>query len=122
MGFEGDDFLNLVAGFDTGRAPEDVQAALRRIEVDNGRVRGAARFAPRTLDLDLLTYGDEVIESPDLSLPRDEIMRYAFVLRPLADIAGGERHPVDGRTYAALWQAFDASEQPLHAIPFDVDR
>ena len=120
VGFDGDDFLNLVVGFDTARDPGAVQAGLRRIEADNGRVRGAARFAPRTLDLDLLTYGDQVIEAEGLSVPRAEIVRYAFVLRPLADIAATERHPVDGRSYAELWAAFDASGQPLHAIDFDL--
>ncbi len=113
VGFSGDDFYNLVVGFDTGDTVHEVADALHVIEAQHGRSRHGQRFAPRTLDLDLLLYGDLVLHEPGLELPRAEIERYAFVLRPLADIAGAERHPVSGRTYAELWAAFDASEQPM---------
>ncbi len=103
-GFQGADFLNLVVGIDTDEPPEMVRAALRAIEDAQGRVRGAEKFSSRTLDLDLLTWGDRV--APELGIPRDEILEYAFVLRPLADVAPNERHPVVGRTYAELWEAF----------------
>jgi len=103
-GFEGDDFLNLVVGIDTELPPEAVHALLRQIEDLQGRVSGGGKFSSRTLDLDLLTHGERVI--PELGLPRDEILRYAFVLRPLAEVAPGERHPLNGETYAELWQAF----------------
>ena len=119
VGFDGDDFLNLVVGFDTGDTPEGVAERLRRIEDANGRVRGPERYAARTLDLDALTYGDQSVSSGRLVLPRDEITRYAFVLRPLADIAGDQRHPELGRTYADLWAEFDASEQPLRQVSLD---
>lgn len=104
VGFEGDDFLNAVAGFETGLAVPELKTALDGIEVRCGRERGAARFAPRTLDLDLLIYGDTVDEA--LRLPRKEILRYSFVLKPLADIAGSERHALAGKTYAELWAEF----------------
>ena len=119
VGFDGDDFLNLVVGFDTGDTPEGVAERLRRIEDANGRVRGPERYAARTLDLDALTYGDQCVRSGRLVLPRDEITRYAFVLRPLADIAGDAQHPELGRTYAELWAEFDASEQPLRQVSLD---
>ncbi|QIT56890.1 2-amino-4-hydroxy-6-hydroxymethyldihydropteridine diphosphokinase [Aquisalimonas sp. 2447] len=119
VGFDGDDFLNLVVGFDTGDTPEGVAERLRRIEDANGRVRGPERYAARTLDLDALTYGDQSVRSGRLILPRDEITRYAFVLRPLADIAGDEQHPELGRTYAELWAAFDARDQPLRRVSLD---
>jgi len=104
-GFEGDDFLNLVVGIDTELAPAELQRRLRRLEDEQGRIRGGEKFSSRTLDLDLLTWGQTV--DPRLGLPRDEILRYAFVLRPLADVAPDERHPVDGRSYLALWRAFE---------------
>lgn len=111
VGFEGDDFLNLVTAFDTLLGVEELKAALDEIELACGRQRGAARFAPRTLDLDLLLYGARV--DPAQKLPRQEILEYAFMLKPLTDIAGGLRHPVDGRTYAELWASFRGEDGML---------
>jgi len=104
VGFEGEDFLNAVAGFATTQDVAALKAALDEIEVACGRQRGAARFAPRTLDLDLLVFGDRVDTAE--KLPRADILRYAFVLKPLADIAAAERHPVTGLTYAQHWLEF----------------
>jgi len=105
-GFDGDPFYNLVAGFETELPPEDLHGLLRRIEDANGRRRGAVKFSARTLDIDVLTYGDEITDAGGKHLPRDEITRYAFVLKPLADVAGGERHPELGQTYAELWDRY----------------
>lgn len=102
VGFSGDDFYNLVLGFDTELPPAEVRARLREIENAQGRVRDGRKFAARSLDLDLLTYGGLVDAEQDI--PRDEITRYAFVLKPLADIAPDERHPVMGENYAQLWR------------------
>lgn len=116
VGFDGDNFYNLVAGFDT---PEDVHAvarALQDIEDANGRDRSRPRFSARTLDLDLLLYGEEVWDEAGLVLPRPEITAHAFVLRPLAELAGVQRHPLLGRSYAELWAAFDARAQPLWPV------
>jgi 2-amino-4-hydroxy-6-hydroxymethyldihydropteridine diphosphokinase len=105
VGFEGDDFLNGIAAFETSLGVAELSQALDRIELDCGRERGAARFAPRTLDLDLLLYGDLVAETP-AKLPRKEILKYAFVLKPLADLAGTHRHPLTKRPYAEHWADF----------------
>jgi 2-amino-4-hydroxy-6-hydroxymethyldihydropteridine diphosphokinase len=108
VGFSGDAFYNLVVGFDTGLAPAELHRLLREIEDRNGRTRDGPKFGPRTLDLDLLTYGDQVGDEGGKALPRDEIERYAFVLAPLADVAGDERHPALGERYAVLWQRWRA--------------
>lgn len=112
-GFAGDDFLNLVLGVDTDEPVAAVMAFLREIETAEGRVRGGPRFAARTLDLDLLTYGELVSAAPGPVLPRADILEYNFVLGPLAELAATERHPVLGATYAELWSAMQARTTPL---------
>ncbi len=110
-GFEGDPFYNLVVGFDTDVPPARLHALLRQIEDANGRQRGAEKFSSRTLDIDALTYGDQVADAGGKHLPRDEITRYAFVLKPLADVAGSECHPELRRSYAELWEAYRAAHR-----------
>lgn len=121
VGFAGPAFYNLVAAFDTRDLLPSVCDALLRIEHDHGRRRKAERFGSRTLDLDLLLYGDVVREEPP-RLPRPEIRQYAFVLRPLADVAPGARHPETGQSYREMWQAFRGDAQRLRPIDVDVSR
>ena len=116
VGFEGDDFLNGVAAVETSLGVTELSQALDHIELECGRERGAARFAPRTLDLDLLLYGDLVSETP-AKLPRKEILKYAFVLKPLAELAPERRHPLTGQTYAAHWAAFKGERGGLKPVP-----
>lgn len=120
VGFQGAPFFNLVVGVETDRGPLELVALFRGIESDQGRKRGTDKFAPRSIDIDLLTYGDQVIQSDQLSLPRDEITRYSFVLLPLAEVAGEERHPLTGLSYRELWQRFDQASQPLQPVNIDL--
>lgn len=119
VGFEGDDFYNLVAGFDTSDDVHTVARCLRAVEEKCGRVRESGRFAPRTLDMDLLLYDDLVLDEAEVKLPRDEILKYAFVLGPLAEVAGSVRHPVVGASFDELWAAFDGTRQPLRPVEFE---
>lgn len=120
-GFDGDPFLNLVAGIETGLTVGELRNCLRAIEADNGRTRGGARFAPRPLDLDLLTWGDAVGEVDGYSLPREEILRHAFVLGPLADVAPAEHHPLAQRSYAELWRELGPRWPALRPYALDLD-
>ena len=92
----GPDYLNAVVQLDTSLAPHALLAALQGIEHSHGRQR-SVRNAPRTLDLDLLLYGDECINTPDLVVPHPRLHQRAFVLRPLADLAPDLDVPGCGR-------------------------
>jgi 2-amino-4-hydroxy-6-hydroxymethyldihydropteridine diphosphokinase len=113
VGFEGADFFNLVVGIQTNLSITELASQLHEIEVKQGRKRSSTKFAPRTLDIDLLTYGDSAIQEGEINLPRDEITRYAFVLKPLADVASGEIHPLTQESYQQLWDRFEQEDQPL---------
>lgn len=118
VGFEGNPFYNMVVGVDTPKSVGELAETLRRIENDCGRSRDTPRFSSRTLDLDLLTYGELAGSIDGVSLPREEIPENVFVLRPLADIAGTEIHPIAQRTYADLWRKFDKGSQKLRPVDF----
>ena len=107
VGFSGDPFYNLVVGFQSDLGARAVGKLLKQIEIDNGRRPNSKKFAARTLDLDLLLYGNLIITDGRLHIPRDEITRYAFVLEPLAEIAPTLEHPVTHESYADLWEKFD---------------
>jgi 2-amino-4-hydroxy-6-hydroxymethyldihydropteridine diphosphokinase len=99
--------------FDTAEDVRNVISRLHEIEAAHGRCRDGSRFTDRPLDLDLLLYGDLVLQETGLQIPRDEITRYAFVLRPLADLAGERRHPVLQKTFAELWETLAEHSEPL---------
>lgn len=120
VGFEGEPFYNIVAGLESDESPSELVRVFRAIEMECGRSRGGSRYGPRTLDLDLLLYGDLVCDQ-ELTLPRDEITRYAFVLRPLSEIAGNLRHPVIGRTMGELWAQFQDPGQATRRLPLSIE-
>lgn len=118
VGFEGDAFYNLVAGFDTELSVEELKAEFDRLEKQFGRTAQSRRFAPRTLDLDLLLYGDMIDTTGKLDIPRKEITEYAFVLLPLVEVAGDRRHPLTGERFRDLWERFP---KDLHLEKVDWD-
>ena len=90
-------FLNLVVEGETALAAEELLAQIAEIEEALGRVREVPK-GPRTIDIDILFYGEEAIRTPSLELPHPRIAERRFVLAPLADLAPELRHPVTGRT------------------------
>lgn len=117
VGFEGDDFINLVARVETAMHPLALREYLRDLEDRFGRKRGVAKFSDRTLDIDILLYDDLVLLSPKLEIPRAEILKFAHVLKPLAELDPELVHPVELRTMAEIWQNSGLNDDYLKLLP-----
>ena len=114
VGFDGPAFVNLAAGIDSDLEPEALNDWLHALEDRHGRRRDVPRYSDRTLDIDIVLFGDRVLEGAgNLRIPRPELA-HAFVLKPLAELAPGLREPRSGRTLAAIW-----AESPEHAHAFE---
>lgn len=117
VGFDGPDFLNAAALIDSDLDPYALDRWLHDLEDAHGRDRSGPRFGDRTLDIDLVLYGDLQLQGPGhLRIPRPEL-KHAFVLRPLTDIAPDAVVPGTGRTLAALWRAHPEHDAPAHVVP-----
>ncbi len=116
VGFKGSNFYNLVVSLQTDLTITALSETLKKIEDDNGRVRIGPKYSPRTLDIDILTYGDFVGVDAGVELPRAEITENAFVLLPLAELAPDELHPRLQKSYADLWADYDKNSQTLWAL------
>jgi len=118
VGFAGDAFYNMVVSCDVSTGVHQTNQILRDIEDANGRDRSGPKFSSRTLDLDLLLYDDLLLDEDGLKLPRGEILKNAFVLWPLAEIAPTLKHPEKLISYADLWSAFDKTKESLRPVDF----
>ena len=116
VGFEGDDFLNLVAEFESDSSPGAICEEIELIHNLAGRDRRAGKWEARPLDIDLLLYNDLVMDERPVRIPREDVLKYGFVLRPLAELAPDLVHPVTGRTMLDHWQEFDASSHPMEVV------
>jgi len=117
VGFVGDRFYNMVIAFDTQDSLETVAKFIRQVEFDNGRPQDAKKFSSRTLDLDILLFGQEVTDLP-VEIPRAEIRKNAFVLAPLAELASSFIHPHTQQSIEEMWNRFDKQLQPLKKLDF----
>lgn len=119
VGFDGPAFLNLAVGLDTDVKPQALNDWMHALEERHGRRRDVPRWSSRTLDVDIVLYGDRILRGEgNLEIPRDEL-KHAFVLKPLADIAGEVRHPVSGQTLAAMWLAHPDHDSPFEVVSLD---
>ncbi len=115
VGFAGDPFYNLVVAFDTPDSVDRVAGELARIESAHGRRReGLPKYSARTLDLDILLYGDLIRHDSGFDIPRGEILERDFVLGPLAEIAPDLKHPENGETFDVLWERFRRTHPQDH--------
>jgi 2-amino-4-hydroxy-6-hydroxymethyldihydropteridine diphosphokinase len=103
LGFSGPPFYNLAVKIHTRETPGQLSESLKTIEDANGRDRSQEKFSSRSLDMDILLFDDVAGQVDGILLPRAEILENAFVLCPLADIAGDIKHPVNGESFNRLW-------------------
>ena len=115
-GFEGEDFLNLVIRISTLDSPRAIVDTVELLHERAGRERGSNPFSPRTLDLDLLMYGDRIIDEGKVRIPREDITEYAFVLGPMAEMAPDLEHPVTGRSMIEMWRSFSGDKTQLKRL------
>ncbi len=112
-GFDGDEFLNMVVALDTGLTPIEVYDQIEEIQRIAGRDRAARGYSSRMLDIDLLLYDDLVVDEPPIRLPRPDVLRFSFVLGPLAEIAPELQHPETHQSYQDHWDKFDSGGHPI---------
>jgi len=120
VGFEGDNFLNLVALINVDCELSELIRKLKALEDQQGRDRNASKFSGRTLDIDVLIYDDFEGEIAGVTLPRPEITENAFVLLPLSEVLPASLHRQVNKTYAQLWSEYDKAKQNLWKIEFDL--
>ena len=120
IGFEGNDFLNMVVKVKSTFNPNEMLDYLRSLEIATGRDIGTGAFDSRTLDIDMVLYGDLVHPEKPFKIPRKDIELYSFVLCPLAEINPNGIHPITGKAFKNLWESFDQEEHPLNKVSFDI--
>ena len=118
VGFDGANFLNMVALIETDEALPTLAQFLKDYEDQHGRQRTRPKFSGRTVDIDILTFGEAWGVTESISLPRAEIVDNAYVLWPLSQVCFEDVHPMTGQTYGALWANYDKQRQKLWTIDF----
>jgi len=120
FGFHGDNFYNLVTGFDTDLSALEVISIFKSIESSLGRTPStqdtASKTTSHTIDIDLLLFGDLVWHNEQIDIPRKDIVQYPFVLCPLAELAGDLEHPETCLSIADMWASFDKDRHQLKPV------
>ena len=120
LGFRGDNFYNLVIGFDTDLSVLEVVRIFKSIESSLGRTPSVqdttSETISHTLDIDLLLFGDLIQHDDQIDVPRGDIKQYPFVVCPLAEIAGETKHPETGLSIVDMWQSFDKYRHHLKSV------
>lgn len=116
IGYEGDNYYNLVAGFKTTLSVGELSKSIKAIEDDYGRNREKSYVHGQVLDIDILTYDNLVGLVDGVQLPRDEITKNAYVLLPLCEVAGEDVHPALHQTYNELWLGYEQGKQQLWKV------
>ncbi len=115
FGFSGRDFINLVVRIDSAISPLALKAWLRQLEDRHGRDRSQPRFSDRTLDVDILLFGDLV--APQWQIPRKETVTQPYILKPLCDLAPNLRLPHSNITVSRLWRDMqDRGHDPIEPV------
>ena len=120
VGFDGDDFINLIARVETELHPIQLRQYLRELEDRYGRKRDVPKFSDRTLDIDIVLYDDLVLVSPELELPRAEILKFSHVLKPLADLEPDLIHPTELRSMKDIWESSEMDGGGLRLLPCQI--
>ncbi len=108
-GFIGGNFYNIGVNVETDKNINEVVNILHGIENSLGRDRNLPKFSSRIIDLDLVLYDDDIDDK--LNIPRRDILKYAFVLAPLAELNPNDIHPQERVSYLALWKGFQSSKE-----------
>ncbi|MEE4191429.1 MAG: 2-amino-4-hydroxy-6-hydroxymethyldihydropteridine diphosphokinase [Halieaceae bacterium] len=119
LGFEGPAFYNLAVEMEVDISLGSLARYLRQLEYRMGRPRDASRFSSRTLDLDILCFGDHCGVLDGIELPRGEILENAYVLAPLAELAPTVTLPGSGESFGQLWQRLAGSMQAVKLVDFE---
>ena len=121
FGFAGEDFLNAVAEFDAALPVGELIRIMHGVEEQCGRSRNDPKWAPRTMDIDLLLYGVRVETGPGYTLPRRDFLQRVYMLGPLADLAPDLVYPPDGPTIRAVWEGLVQQQPSAQAAMRRVD-
>jgi 2-amino-4-hydroxy-6-hydroxymethyldihydropteridine diphosphokinase len=117
VGFDGNDFINLVARVETVLQPIDLRQLLRDLEDLYGRKRDVTKFSDRSLDIDILLYDDLILLSPVFEIPRAEILKFSHVLKPLSDLEPDLMHPTELRQMSEIWNTSGMDDSSLGLLP-----